>query len=415
MNSRNKLIISLDNIALFSIYAVLFFLPISKAIIESFSYIAIVCFITKNILEKKQFEKSLLNIAVISYTLICFLSIFYSSNPMISSRSFIGKVAQNVLFFFAVAGTLNSEGRIKHGLYVLFFSSTVLGVDGIYQHFTHKDFIRHRPLIFEDRIYASFGTPNDFSSYLVSVIPFALAGFFKGFKRKFVRFLSLALFGLLFTCLLLTVSRGGWFSFLGLLLFMSIWLGPLRALFLPLILFVIFLTAFAPALVKERLLNFFTFLDFSSIDRKMIWSAAWKMIISKPLIGFGLGTFMFNFHNFVSKDYPNTVPYAHNCYLQLASEIGIIGLISFLSILVFFFYDGIKIIKTGKKTFLWLVLLADLSAIIGYCIQMGVDTLLYSVDLGLLLWLLLGIGVAAANCLRNVEAKDRTIVSPPKG
>ncbi len=407
MNPKITKIVNIcDKIIIFSIYAVVFFLPISKAIIETFSCIAIVFFIIKKLIERKNIaENSYINLAIITYAIICFLSIFISSNPAISLRSFLGKIMQNVVFFFVIADTLNTERRLKDALYILFASSLLIGIDGIYQHFTLKEFIRNRLAAFTNRISASFITPNDFACYLVTVIPFTLSIFFIKFRFKLFRFFIAALFMLLFTCLILTVSRGAWIAFMALALFMSIWLIPLRIVFLFLVPCIIGSLTFFPSIVKERLNNFFVFLDNSGIDRKMIWQAAWKMFISKPWLGLGLGTFMFNFEKFVVKGYPYGPPYAHNCYLQMAAEIGIIGLASFLSILGLFFYNGIKKINSGQKTFFWYVLLGSLAAVLGYCVHMGVDTFLYSVDLGLLFWLILGIGVAAAEKLAPAQPK----------
>ena len=131
------------------------------------------------------------------------------------------------------------------------------------------------------------------------------------------------------------------------------------------------------------------------------------MFLSKPWLGVGLGAFMFNFKKFVIENYPYGTVYAHNCYLQMASEIGIIGLLTFLSILLSFFYHGIKILNTHDKNYFWYILLASEAAIVGYCVQMGVDTILYSLDLGMLFWLVMGIGVAAMKCL---EAKDKKAI-----
>ena len=75
------------------------------------------------------------------------------------------------------------------------------------------------------------------------------------------------------------------------------------------------------------------------------------MFIARPWIGLGLGTFMFNFKKFIAEDYKFTASYAHNCYLQMASELGIIGLLAFLSILGLFFYHGIKALNRGRGIF----------------------------------------------------------------
>jgi len=399
---RAEIVNICDRVILYSIYAVLFFLPISKALIETFSYIAIAFFIIKKSIEKKDIAIGYgFSSAIIAYVVICLFSVFISVNPAISIRSFLGKVMQDVSFFLVVIDTLNSERRLKNAMYILFFSSFVLGIDGIYQHFTSKEFIRNRLAAFTNRISASFLTPNDFGCYLVTVIPFTISIFFTKFPFKFVRFIITTLFLLLFLCLLLTVSRGAWFGFMASALFISIWLPQL-------ILFVLFLgiliavsLSFLPPFVKERLTNLFFFFDKSGVDRKLIWEAAWKMFISRPWLGLGLGTFMFNFEKFVVKGYLYGAPYAHNCYLQMASEIGILGLVSFLSILVYFFYYGLMALSVRQRKFSWYVLLGSLAAVLSYCVQITVDTFLYSVDLGLLFWLILGIGVAAAKIVSD--------------
>lgn len=398
--TKNSIADACDRITLFSLFVIVFFLPVAKAVIESFVALAFLCFLIRKIILKEYIKKTPLDFAIYVYLIVCILSVFVSSNLGISARTFFAKTLENIVFFLIVTETLHSEKRIKLVLYVLFVSSLILGVDGIYQYFTRHDFLRHRPEFFRDRIYASFPTPNSLGCYLASVIPFLMAYPFAKTRFKIWHLNYFGLFILLFVCLLLTVSRGAWFAFLGAALFMSIWLRPLGVFFLILSLLIVVTQPLCHPFLKERLNNFFNFLDNSGADRKIIWQAAWKMFILKPWIGLGLGTFMFNFNKFVVDGYPYGVPYAHNCYLQMASESGIIGLVSFLSILVLFFYYGIKSLSKKGRAFSWYILLASQASILGYCIQMSVDTTFYSLDLGILFWFMLGLGVAA---LKNIK------------
>ena len=144
MWEKTKITAILDKITIISIYLVAFYLPISKAIIEIASTLAIACYIIKKILQREGLLSNNINYAVFSYLAICFFSVFISSNFGNSAKTFVGKILQDTLFFFVVADSLNSERRIKNLLLVLFFSSLILGVDGIYQYFTHKEFIRER-------------------------------------------------------------------------------------------------------------------------------------------------------------------------------------------------------------------------------------------------------------------------------
>jgi len=173
-----KIALVCDTIAFISLCAIAFFLPISKAIIESFSIVAIVAYITRKLLSRENVPETALNYGILAYAVVCVVSIFFSSNSILSARTFFLKTLQGILLFFTIAETLPSGKRVKILLSILFTSSFVLGIDGIYQYFTRVDFIRHRPRIFEDRIYASFVTPNSFGCYIAMVLPFTLTHFF---------------------------------------------------------------------------------------------------------------------------------------------------------------------------------------------------------------------------------------------
>lgn len=125
------------------------------------------------------------------------------------------------------------------------------------------------------------------------------------------------------------------------------------------------------------------------------------MVIAHPWVGLGLGTFMFNFKHFVTGVYPLGAPYAHNCYLQIASETGLIGLVTFLLILITLFYRSILTLIKKPKNYYWYTLLGSLAALLGFSIQMGLDTIFYNLDLSALFWLILGLSAAL---LKNVEA-----------
>lgn len=402
-SEKDRLVKVFDNISIFSLYLIIFFLPISKAIIESLSILAIVSFLIKKFIEFEDIPRTPLNLAIYTYLVICVFSIFISSNLKISARTFFAKTLEDIAFFFMVVETLNNERRLKNILYILFASSLLLGIDGIYQYFTHNDFIRNRPELGIPRIHASFLTPNAFGCYLATVIPFIITPIFSKSRFKISSLAHLGLFILLFICLLLTVSRGAWLSFLASILFMSVWIHSLVIFLLIVTIFMIAAQPFYIPILKKQLGDFFIIFSDGDIDRKMMWRIAWNMFGSSPWLGVGLGTFMFNFKKFAAEGFPYGISYAHNCHLQMASEIGIIGWAAFLFILFSFFYKGIKTLNSRRKAFSWYILLASQAAILGYSVQMGVDTILYSLDLGMLFWFVLAIGIAALKILNETN------------
>jgi hypothetical protein len=173
-------------------------LPISKAIIESFSILAIAAYLTKKLISFKGVPRTPVNLTLFSYIFICAISTFMSSNLRISTQTFLAKMLQDVSFFLMTVETLNGKRRLKNIMYILFFSSFILGVDGMYQYFTHKDFLRGRPSLDIPRIYASFVTPNAFGCYLSMIISFVIVHLFKKNSFKFSKFIYGNLFILLF-------------------------------------------------------------------------------------------------------------------------------------------------------------------------------------------------------------------------
>ena len=72
------------------------------------------------------------------------------------------------------------------------------------------------------------------------------------------------------------------------------------------------------------------------------WRGALRLITERPLLGLGVGKS--NFGNTVKKYKDLSVPYdhAHNTYLQIAVELGLVGLAAFLWLFGSVFYNGFK-------------------------------------------------------------------------
>lgn len=89
--------------------------------------------------------------------------------------------------------------------------------------------------------------------------------------------------------------------------------------------------------------------DVSSAERVYRWVAAMHMIEAKPLLGFGPGQFYFNYKEYTTNKFETYISRndehstVHNYYLQITVEQGFIGIIIWVSLLVFIFYFGQRI------------------------------------------------------------------------
>jgi len=401
--NKEKCITICDRIMEYGLYLLAYFLPISKAIIEICATTVILAFLIKRILIRNFATNSFLDIPLLAYVFICGFSTIFSSSIAISIRTFSTKLIENVLIFFVVTETINTKKKMRNIITIFFISSALVCIDGISQFFTHKDFIRHRNWPYDTkpftlRIMGPFITPNDLAAYLTPLVIINLSLFFVRFKSLFVKY-SFRLLGIaLLICLFLALSRGAWIGFIFGLLFIIIF-GERRIAFILLFLILIS-TSLLPFLSQSKkavLVGRLNYSDAGGYQRKILNRIGWDMWKERPIFGLGLGTFMYNFErfNYDKKTYSYGPTYAHNCYMQMLAETGILGLGAFMWVIIALFKKSLKIIKISKDYIYRNVSIGLLGGLLAYLVHSAFDTNLYSLDIGILFWYLLGLSISS--------------------
>lgn len=169
-----------------------------------------------------------------------------------------------------------------------------------------------------------------------------------------------------------------------------------RAVCLVIILVIVLLMVVLPEKVKEPLglANLFSY-GVSGGHRLNMWRTAWGMFMEKPLTGQGLNTFMANYKRFkVPEDGADYVWYAHNCYLQIAAELGIFGILSFLWLIGRMALISLKSWRLIKDEYLRFLYLGLFCGIAAFLMHSGVETSLYSLKLVVLFYFMLGLLMA---------------------
>jgi len=244
-------------------------------------------------------------------------------------------------------------------------------------------------------IISPIGQKNWTSNY-ISLIFFILFVFFlleNNRNIKIIYFISL-LFQ--YTALMICQSRGIWISIIVSLIigFYFIYKYSMASLFknnkkwlITLLSFFILIAAIystdnvfnkSPLTVTERALSTFDKDDPSINRRLMIYKITLAMINDKYLLGGGIGSFKYNFLDYQA-DYiernpsyiknAKKVAEAHNEYLQMFSETGLLGLLSFLSILIVFFLNAYHFFITENKEKNKIILLGLILGIICFLIH----------------------------------------------
>lgn len=234
-----------------------------------------------------------------------------------------------VIMFFLFVNVLDSEKKLKISLWLIILLTVVIAIQGIEQFKTGFGWAG-QPLSNEGRIcwVGTFNDANDLALALVMAIGFLLAFIF-GRSRIFTKIISISLLGVLIYALYLTNSRGGYLALASTAIFY--FLRKYKNKFIAILLggglaFSIF------ALGPSRLSNISADED-SAHSRIESWYEGMQMLKSSPL--FGVGYRMF------TDEYRLT---AHNSYVLVAAEEGLVGLFFWVA-LIYSCFKGLSILK----------------------------------------------------------------------
>lgn len=130
----------------------------------------------------------------------------------------------------------------------------------------------------------------------------------------------------------LTRSRGAWLGFLAMFATVALVRRAGAKTALVGVMILLLPLALSPSL-KDRMLSAFE--PERNKDRIYIWTSTLKIIKDYPVLGTGTGVFPNIYERYALPDaWERRVAYAHNLFLQLASESGLIGLAVFLALML---------------------------------------------------------------------------------
>ena len=166
------------------------------------------------------------------------------------------------------------------------------------------------------------------------LFPLALATAAAGLGSRTRRLLHVLGLLLLIAALALSLTRGVWVAYAGVLLLAGLFgmgrsrLGTAVGVMVCGLLFVTAVGGF-----QERARTFFDLQAFGNIGRQQIWLANWDMVQERPLTGWGYGNYK-QFRGPFYERYPqypqaDRYSHAHNNFLQVWVDTGLLGLAAF--------------------------------------------------------------------------------------
>ena len=258
--NESKVIIWCDRIIVFSFYALIYFLPISKALIEIWSTIIITTFFVKRgflfwLGSKEAGERrsigffvklfygsfkpvdSSLNFLFGLFLLVNILSIIINPYWSLGIKGFVYKLFQGVVLFYAFIECMKTKKQIKIFTMIMIIGGTLITTSGLLQFYQGKGIIHGHTLV-DGRVVSAFEHPNDLGGYLVIVTMVLLCLVLhvvlrwkphQGKHRLVNKLLIVA--GEIFLislslafvlCFELTFSRSAWLGFFAALLFVGL-------------------------------------------------------------------------------------------------------------------------------------------------------------------------------------------------
>lgn len=244
---------------------------------------------------------------------------------------------------------------------------------GIYQFFGGSGALH---LLVNGRFFRAFGTfgqPNPFGGFMGIIAPLAIVTvltdltlLYRAYRKKanlqlmglwFRLFLFILIAGLIVFALFASWSRGAWLGFMGsfaIMLFAlprKFWQSIALSVVGALLLVAVWQLDLLPSAIESRLSSItaetfqvndvrgvdITPANYAIVERLAHWQAAIRMAESNTWLGVGAGNYEVAYADYRLINWHEALGHAHNYYLNVLSEAGIMGLIAYMSLWIVVF------------------------------------------------------------------------------
>lgn len=349
-------------------------------------------FIIKLLLEgrfDRKITKHPVTVAIIIYLAWLGLATVASEMPIVSLKFFISKLWFIITFYFVATQMFRKKKNI--GWYLFFY---ILAFTGIITY----TIIRHASWGFMEQpahwvMEPFYADHTSYGAILAMFFPLLVGYAIKGNYTRSFKIILWLLVAVYTLALILSYTRAAWVSLVGALGVMLVMV--LRIKFRTVLigataligLFLAFQTQIYIKLEKNRqdssadlgehvqsITNISS--DASNLERLNRWSSAWRMFKERPFLGWGPGTYMFQYAPFqlssertIISTNMGDMGNAHSEYIGPLAEAGLFGSISFILIVFTIIYTAVMLFFKLEDKQLKLTVLLLLLGLITYFIH----------------------------------------------
>jgi O-antigen ligase len=309
------------------------------------------------------------SIAIVINLIWLFITCFTSEIPLVSAKFMISRLWFVIPFFFAGILLFSDLKNIKrfHWLYIIPLMLVI--VYTLYNHSTYGFDKPHSNMVMKPFY-------NDHTAYgavIALFLPIFTGFVFSKVYTRSVRLFSFAVLAILIIGIIFSYSRAAWISVaasLGIFLLIRFrvrfyWL--ILALLIGVGFFYMFRYQFIDKLEKNKQDSSTDFVehvqsisnissDASNLERINRWASALRLFEERPIFGWGPGTYQFVYAPYqrakektiISTNYGD-MGNAHSEYIGPLSESGVLGMLTFLGIVVTTVITGIRVFRRSAS------------------------------------------------------------------
>jgi O-antigen ligase len=327
--------------------------------------------VTLGLLARKEgLVRTKLDVPIAVFLVASIVSVFFSANPVHSSRMVFALVMA-ILCYYLVVNTVRTRNGLLLSIAVLLCSFLVIGAYGLLAF--GRETSEPGLLQGATRADPTFTNPTLFASVLVLILPLSICLAVSPVTTPEVKVGAVVMAGLLFVSLVFTYTRGAWVAFgvsALVLLFYRTGIRSISVKALPL-LAVVFLAArdFWIDLFLARTYSRDYFVQSAPwLGRLASWEASINMISANPLTGIGPGMFMSAFREYEIGRFSMTMSDAHNLFLHAGAESGIIAAVALLAVFGIALWLSYRVFHRSEDSLLRDVGLGLFAGLIGFLV-----------------------------------------------
>ncbi len=326
------------------------------------------------------------------YCLVCLFSVMYAVFPSAAMPVAVETIKSGVIALI-IAVVIKNKESFRLAIWTLLIVGIFLGTISVIQFSTssyENDYGGYADSSLSNisagsddyRIGGPVADPNYYAQMMLILVPLALDRLWNE-RGKFMRALAGWALGVSSLTVMLTYSRGGFISMAIVVVAMVaiFYRGQLHYLLVVAVLFLFFVNIL-PSQFTDRLSTLTELVpsssssgssqDYSFRGRTSEMIVALQMFADHPLLGVGVGNYQELYQKYAQRlgmEFRSEVRQAHSLYLEIASETGLLGLLSFMLLLwtlLKSIWDGRKLLLEHKLTNLFNMITAYGLGLVGY-------------------------------------------------